>query len=685
MDSQRFGVTLSGALRWTLLILLVLTPRARAQERDGGDAAQAVSETGLLPVYGVDFHFDPSWVDASRFPSESTEHPHSGVSETFQKLWEALSPSGFNTVRFPVDTGDPEAAARRVANLCRWGIHNGVNLIPVLKDVAGAKAIAPPFADRAAAFAQAVVEALKSGDGQHLESFTQILAYQLEDGGNHAALKGGISPQKVQEELVRAAALIRENEEKSLEELELGATPLMVNTFLDSELIKLGAMAGATLGEQTYLSAYAAATDFLAPLLASADIDVIGIRWLAGSLSAGGVERFPSLLRTLTSEVADKLVIFTTGFSTGFHPAEDQREYYMLAFANLADYRANEGIDSPFIGVIFHEAFSRDERDPAAPTPDLPTRMKQWAWESKAPELVGVWTGEAVSEEVSWWLRKVENNMGLLAVDSTGSEIDQIAAQPGQESLEEIASTVSEASAGAGDAGPEFAPEADESMPQGSGAPGSGFGEALQQVGQQYLLVVLDRLFDKLDGQLTGESEEISSVEGDFPAEGAENETLSITLVNEEVAIHPPAPRVDDSISFTFTVHNQNSESTASGLVVALADEIGALAYLEDVEVGPSETLPISLDWTPAEEGSYQLWVQVYDEWLTAELASVALDPLVIGAAGGSEAATAGVSFSNNETQISPSSPLVGSPVSFSLSVQNQSAQESAPAWSWPL
>lgn len=103
-----------------------------AQEDAGQPKEQAVSQTGLLPVYGVDLNFDAAWVDGAKFPSESAEHPGGGVNATFQQVWEALKPSGFNIVRVPIDIRDMPGAANRLATLCVWAKANNVSLIPVL-------------------------------------------------------------------------------------------------------------------------------------------------------------------------------------------------------------------------------------------------------------------------------------------------------------------------------------------------------------------------------------------------------------------------------------------------------------------------------------------------------------------------------------------------------------------------
>ncbi len=113
------------------LLLAVCVNRGFAQEVSQQPDAQSISRAGLLPVYGVDFAFDVWWVDGARFPSQSANYSSFGVS-AFQKVWDSLSASGFNVIRFPVDVRDRRSSAMRVANLCEWAKSNNVRLVPIL-------------------------------------------------------------------------------------------------------------------------------------------------------------------------------------------------------------------------------------------------------------------------------------------------------------------------------------------------------------------------------------------------------------------------------------------------------------------------------------------------------------------------------------------------------------------------
>src|SRR5262249_3243278 len=156
----------------TALALLGLAPFAFAAQ----DAAQPQATSGqstvaatqqaqsaILPLFGIDMNFDPSWVDGSDVPSKSTQYGHNGVNAAFQKAWDKLKSAGFSTIRFKVDLRDSQAAAR-LANLCIWARTNNVILIPVLDSTAGA--------DTLAALPPALISKLRAGDGQQAGAYS---------------------------------------------------------------------------------------------------------------------------------------------------------------------------------------------------------------------------------------------------------------------------------------------------------------------------------------------------------------------------------------------------------------------------------------------------------------------------------------------------------------------------------
>src|SRR5947207_9575507 len=118
----------AGRLRSTLsiavvgMMLLVGSARgANCQQAPNSPDAQAVSQTGLLPVYGVDFTFDPTWVSTTPLTPESAAQPTPGVNAVFQQVSDVVKRSGFNAIRFPVDEIGRAS--------CREGVVCGVEVV----------------------------------------------------------------------------------------------------------------------------------------------------------------------------------------------------------------------------------------------------------------------------------------------------------------------------------------------------------------------------------------------------------------------------------------------------------------------------------------------------------------------------------------------------------------------------
>src|SRR5215468_6579218 len=231
------------------LLCLTSTLSVLAQQDASKPGAQAVSQTGLLPIYGIDLSFDKSWVDGSRFPSQSADYSHFGASVTLQNVWDTLKLSGFNVIRFTIDVRETESAANRVANLCVWAKNNNVRLVPILVGADRGQPLGVDFPAKISAFIKGVLSILRGGDGHYLEAYSQILAYQLENEMNHAGLHGATSIEAAQLRLLVASRALRQAEQEALKETALKPTPLMVNASFDFELIRARAIAGATLGD----------------------------------------------------------------------------------------------------------------------------------------------------------------------------------------------------------------------------------------------------------------------------------------------------------------------------------------------------------------------------------------------------------------------------------------------------
>jgi hypothetical protein len=646
----------------TALLMLTLAPGVTAQQAAPKPEAQAVLQTGLLPVYGVDFTFDPAWVEGAQFPGTSAKHSNFGVNAVFQQVWNTLSASGFNVIRFPVDVRDGQVSANRVANLCVWAKNNNVKLVPVLVGAERGKPLGTDFSTNVSAFIKLLLAAMRGGDGLHLEAYAQILSYQIENEMNHAGLHGAMSFESAQLRLLQAASQLRKAEQAGLEETGLSATPLMVNASFDYELIKMRAMAGAPLSDDAYVKAYESLNRFLVELAASPDIDLIGVDWFAGSFSAGSAEKFSALLQSLTANLAGKQLTLTTGFSTGFRSSEEQKRFYFLAFANLADYRASVGVDSPFIGVFFREAVNSKDMNPEPPKPTLPSETVKWDWEAKSDELSRMWGGQSPSDDLAWWLKRVENNMGLLTLKLDPAGNATITAQLAQQSLRRIASSVSEANAAATEVPPSSSDSS--ANPAGSdlavaGVPpglpldsdpspkGTGFGNALKDRGQQLLLDVLDRVLNRLGSSAGDGSNSQDKNSGDenttdgIPSGEAPDGSTTAAIVLENVRVATASPRACEQVSVSAVLRSQSANADASGLVVALLDPSGAaLSPITDIAVGRNTPRPIELHWTPPSTGNYSISVQVSDANFQP-IANAALDVSVT--AGSATCTTGGV------------------------------------------
>src|SRR5207249_4372305 len=144
----------------------------------------------------------------------------------------------------------------------------------------------------------------------------------------------------------------------------------------------------------------------------------------------GSVEKLPELLRSRSTELAGKQIVLSTGYSTAFHTADEQKSFYAVTFSNLVDYRASQGGNPQFIGVFFHEATNGTDPNPPPPTPSIPSEMTRWDWPAKANELQALWSGASSSPALTWWLTKVENNMGLLGMKVDASGTPSLTGQP---------------------------------------------------------------------------------------------------------------------------------------------------------------------------------------------------------------------------------------------------------------
>lgn len=385
--------------------------------------ASAVAQTGLLPVFGVAVDIDTTQVDGSAFPSTL---PNFGVGDGLQSLWDTyLHACGFNTLRFKLDVRDPDGSESvRLANLCLWAKQTGVRLVPVLIGSNQGEPLLIDFAAQSAKFVGAVAARFKGGDEAQLDAYGQILAYQLEVPLNHPA-NHGVPDEITIGEIKTAARSIREAETAAFEGLQIASTPMIVPASFDAELVKVGAIVGAQLTDEAYQQAYARLVEYTGSYADAPEVGLVSVEWFPGSVTPEAVERLPEFVRAMSADLQGKMLVLATGYSSAFVPEGDQARYYALALGNLADYRAGEGVDCPFIGVLWNTALDTGASNLAPPSENTVADMAGWDWASKAGEVAQMWTDPSKgSPELQWWEQKVEGGYGLVGVDAEGGQLE---------------------------------------------------------------------------------------------------------------------------------------------------------------------------------------------------------------------------------------------------------------------
>jgi len=522
------------------VVQMVTSSVCRAQGQgapppQGAAAASAV----LMPVYGLDLRLQTGWVDPSGFPSHSAAHPFAGVAAPVQQVWDTVHGVGVNVLRVGIDIAAPDTTAVQLANLAVWAQGSGALLVPVLQAGPPGTAVGPGYAAGVAALVRTLVATLRSGDGQYLPAYSHILAYQLESAVNVPSHHGRTAGATMQLRLLQAAAALRRAEREALAETGLAATPIQIAASFDAELVRAGAGPGVDLAEPALTQATASLTSFLTELAAAPDIDVFNVEWFPGSLSAGGVERFAPLMRTLIGAIPGKQLSLTTGQSTTFAPESAQRELLAMAFANLADLRASLGPDAPFTGLYVHDAIAGAAVTP--PSARLPGAVASWDWRARTGELARAWSGEDASPELVWWERAVAAGFGIMTLGATPDGSLGLTPRAGFAALTTVATSAGQAAQGAGVAtqGAGVTEQGTGVATQGAGAaePGAqlavtpfegqaapttpGLGQALKDTAKQGVVNLLARFLDALGNSFSFQSGGGSQA-GSYPGYGTQ-------------------------------------------------------------------------------------------------------------------------------------------------------------------
>jgi hypothetical protein len=473
---------------------------ANAAQGDAAKSSQAIPRTGLLPLFAVDMQFDPSWVDGASAPSKSTQYSHNGVNDTFQQAWDALKPAGFNMIRFPIDVADSQTVARTV-NLCIWAKANNVSLVPILKSTGPSGKNTSTIVNDVSAFISAFLSRIRQGDASQFSAYTQIAYYQIEDTMNHAGLYPGMSAETAHQTLLGASEALRKSETQALQGTGVQATPILIGASFDFELIRQGAIAGVPLDAAAEQKAQASLAQFLSVFSTAVNIDAVIVEWFPRSVSSGDVDHFSTLLRELKASLPAKQLLLTTGFSSAFNPVDQQAQFYTLAVSNLGDFRASDGVDSKFLGVVFRQAFRGSNAD--AKPPASSSDPSRWDWSAKAKQLNEMWLQGRKSDELEWWLKKVQDNMGLLSLQPNGSGGISVVSLPAQQSFQQISTTVAQVSQNVATPayvpyGASFSPQT--AAPAVSQSPAPPFQQAMFTIVQQFTTQMTTNLAARLTG-----------------------------------------------------------------------------------------------------------------------------------------------------------------------------------------
>jgi hypothetical protein len=625
------------------MLVLLLSCFALGQP-DATQNPPALSQ--VFPVFAVNMNFDLSQVDGTDVPSRSASFSNSGVNDSFQREWDALKAGGFNAVTFQVDLNDPQAATR-VANLCIWAKANSVFLIPVLTNVTTASA--------AAKFPSALVSRLRSGLGQQQFSgfYAQIAYFQVEGPMNVGSLHPNMNAADAQKTLLGAVDALRNAEVQALAGTGSQPTAIMVSVSFDYELIQQGAIVGVTLDPAAEQRAQAALKQFLLPFAGAANIDAVRVMWFPRSITSGDESHFAGLLRDLETALPGKGLVLETGFSTAFNAADQQSQFMTLALTSMASFRASDGADSRFLGVMISQAFQDPNANVSTPAGSSdPTR---WNWNTKAQQLAQMWSQGKKSADLTWWLAKVRSNTALLATD--------LAPTPGLQAIQQFSTTVAQVSQDmsppapaqptpdAGDQAPSAPPTAPSDSPQaGSGSPSTA---------QQMLLDLVQQVATQLTGALGTKLTTSSPAQTPASSAATNNDTnppslqptpapdvaptqpstTGIWLAPQDVTVDAATAVPGQPVHITAELHNSNPNQDFSALTVQLIGVANPAssgqASQSRVAVPRLGTTSVQLTWTAVQPAGVQsaLSVQVLDS-NGSLLASAAVPSITVTAAG---------------------------------------------------
>ena len=637
-DVMRSLAKLAFSAAVLIIIPWPMCGEARAEGRAFPQAppppAQAMSQTGLLPVFAVDMDIDSSWVDGDSVPSPSPQFGHNGVSDTLDGAWAALRPDGFNVVRFTLQLDDPKSPSR-LANLCLWAKANNLTLIPELIGSADMRRDKAAMSATISAFIVGTVTKLRAADPT-LASYAQIAFYQIEGPTNHAGLYPGLSRDAAQQLLLAASDALRQSETQALQGTGIAATPISISASFDFELVQQGAAGSIALDPAAEQKAQASLTQFLAGFAASSNIDAINVEWFPGSLTPGDVSHFSGLLRALKTNLPNKQMTLSTGFSTAFNPTPQQLQFYTVTISNLADYRASEGAASNFVGVVFRRAFKGPNAD--LPAPAGLADPSTWDWNQRAKQLSAMWSQGTNDAEMTWWVSKVQDNMGLVALQAGGTGAT-VLPLPGQQAFQQISATMTQVSqtvqtpAGTSQTVTSVTvANATQGSGPGTAAPAAPAPDSMKQMLMTLLAQFTQQMTTQLAARLNAPRQPAAPAgyayppppaatpaPGYAPVAPAPAAGTSLVVGPQDVSVDTISPVAGQPVSVSAQLHNQSQNQDLSGLTVEVVNAATGTYSAQSIQSGVvaphATTTAVQLSWAPdaTSAGAVQLVLQVLD------------------------------------------------------------------------
>jgi hypothetical protein len=715
------------------LLVFEIVQRASAQPSPPVPAQttsqpQAISQTGLLPLFAVDMDLDPLWIDGDAVPSTSPQFSHSGVNDLLDQAWTTMKPAGFNAIRFPVHLDDLKSPTR-LANLCVWANTSGVRLIPVLQGTDAMRKSSSEMSAALGTFITTLITKLRGTGTSALPSYAQISFYQLERSMNQTGLYPGLKSASAQKLLLASSAALRQAETQALQGTGIQGTPISVGASYDFELIRQGAITGVALDPAAEQKAQDSLKEFLNGL-SSPNIDAINIEWFPRSISSGDVDHFVTLLQFIKQAFPDKEVTLSTGFSSAFTPADQALQFYAAAVSNLGGFRAADGADSKFVGVVLHRAFQGMNAD--SPTPAGTSDPSQWKWGDRAQQLSAMWSKGTPSADMSWWTARVLDNMGFMALNPATANASSVTPLPTLQGLQEIASTLSQATqqvqtVATTDSTTSYATPAASpgaipvaafvTTPTPGYVPGAQTSvQAASSPFQQLMLTLLQQFAQEMTTKLMAKSAG-SNLQNGYPnpanpgvaltATGADPAAIAapsnfvpsgpspvantVWIGPTDVNVSTSSPQAGQPVVVTAQVHNQSPDQDISGLTVELVNPANPSASNPPIQSGVtvprSGVTPVQLTWAPdpATTGNVQLLVEALDSGGQI-VTTVAVPPVTVQGAtiqGTSGSVGNVVTASTPDTTVSPAantalSTNAASPTNSSSTTNTGSATDSS-------